>query len=480
MVFSSVVFLFYFLPIFIILYTVAPHKAKNLVLLVGSLFFYAWGEPVYILLMVFSILVNYIFGRLIGAGNRVKLWLTLGIIVNLLLIGVFKYADFICGNINSLFGTSMAEPGLPLPIGISFYTFQAMSYLIDLARGEVRLQKNIINFATYISMFPQLIAGPIVRLKDVEGSLEERTLSLSGAAYGIRRFIIGLGKKVLLANNAGMIFDSITASAETSGAGTLTGLAGLPVLTAWLAAIAFTFQIYFDFSGYSDMAIGLGSIMGFRFPENFNYPYISRSITEFWRRWHISLSTWFREYVYIPLGGNRKGPARQVLNLLIVWLLTGMWHGASWNFIMWGLYYGLLLIFEKILGARLLTRLPAALQHLITMVLVIFGWIIFSLESPADIISLMGACFGISGTLFNAGSVYILRSNAVLLLLLAFGATDVPKRLWTECAGRLEKGTGQVTTLESLLENLFLAAVLIISIAYITAGTYNPFLYFRF
>lgn len=348
MVFSSLLFLFYFLPAVLVVYFIVPRKAKNIVLLIFSLFFYAWGEPVYILLMMFSICMDFFLGlwleRVRQNRERAKKVLVLAVVLNVALLAFFKYADFFVDNLNAVTGLAIPSLNIPLPIGISFYTFQAMSYLIDLYRGDVPVQRSIVAFGTYVSLFPQLIAGPIVRMRTVVGELADRRESFDDFSIGVKRFVAGLGKKVLIANTLGEVWSQVSAMEPD----------GLPVLTAWIGVLAYTFQIYFDFSGYSDMAIGLGRMFGFHFLENFDYPYISKSITEFWRRWHISLSSWFKEYVYIPLGGNRKGLSKQIRNILIVWLLTGFWHGASWNFVVWGLYFGVLLILEKLFLLRLL------------------------------------------------------------------------------------------------------------------------------
>lgn len=483
MVFSSITFLFYFLPISLILYYMAPEKTKNFVLLLVSLFFYAWGEPVYVFLMIFSILANYILGLLISKHQGSKAVLSAAVVINLLVIGFFKYADFLIENINGIFGASIEplEPlELPLPIGISFYTFQAMSYIIDLYRGNVKLQKNIIDFAMYITMFPQLIAGPIVRLKSIEDRLHRRENTPELFAAGVKRFAVGLGKKVLLANNAGIIWDTVNAMSQGE----------VSTVTAWIGIAAFTFQIYFDFSGYSDMAIGLGKMFGFDFPENFDYPYTSKSITEFWRRWHISLGTWFREYVYIPLGGNRHGIARQILNIAIVWFLTGLWHGASWNFVIWGLYFAVILMMEKLFLLNILEKLPAVARHIYTMVLVIVSWVIFSIESPVEIAAYISAMFG--GTIAEAGffsnqTAYLLSSNWILIAVFAVGCTKIPKTAYSALISRIrgEKEQGKERRLgkkifAATLENALMASILIVAIAYITASTYNPFLYFRF
>ncbi|MBO4445640.1 MAG: MBOAT family protein, partial [Clostridia bacterium] len=374
MIFSSITFLFFFLVVTLAVYYLLPRSLKNGWLLLTSLFFYGYGEPVYILLMVFSITVNYIVGLLMGKyENKKKLFLIIGIIINLLLLGYFKYIGFFTGIINTFF-SNVAVKTVALPIGISFYTFQIMSYLIDLYRGKCTVQKNIIMFGTYVTMFPQLIAGPIVRYRDIELQLENRKETFELFSNGVRLFTVGLCKKVLIANNMGALFDALVAEGDASG-----------LLGHIVAMLAFSFQIYFDFSGYSDMARGLGNMFGFEFLENFNYPYISQSITEFWRRWHMSLSTWFKEYVYIPLGGNRKGAKRQILNIMIVWALTGLWHGASWNFVLWGLYYGVLLIIEKLFLKKALDKSPRFLRHIYAMVIVMLGWMLFQFTDMTDL-----------------------------------------------------------------------------------------------
>ena len=487
MVFSSITFLFYFLPVSIGAYYMAPDRFKNMILLVVSLFFYAWGEPVYILLMIFSVLMNYAAGILLDRkkkGAR-KAVLMGAVFCNLLLLGFFKYADFFLLNFSALIGINLKPLALPLPIGISFYTFQALSYVIDLYRGNVRPQRNLINFAMYISMFPQLIAGPIVRLSDVEDKLIRRDCSSALFAEGVRRFTAGLGKKVLLANNAGILWDTVNRISPDE----------LSCMTAWLGILGFTFQIYFDFSGYSDMAIGLGKMFGFDFPENFRYPYASRSVTEFWRRWHISLGTWFREYVYIPLGGNRRGSVRHLGNILTVWLLTGLWHGAGMNFLLWGFYFAVILMAEKLFLLKVLSRWPKIIGHLYTMVLVVFSWVFFALDSLETVGSYLCTMFGMSAAgLWDGQAFYLAGSNFGLLLILAFGATEFPSRLYHKCteflraAGSTQKEEGLQGSCRRyiagiigiLLENVGLAAVLLLSIAYVAASTYNPFLYFRF
>ena len=391
MVFSSLEFIFVFLASVLAVYYLVPPKARNIVLLLFSLVFYGWGEPVYVFLMIATITVDYICGYIIGRDldskpKRAKVTLIVSIVINLALLGVFKYYDFFAGTLNSLLGRGVFPTlGLTLPIGISFYTFQALSYVIDVYRRDARVQKNIAAFGTYVTLFPQLIAGPIVRYADVDDQLRERTHSLTLFASGCRTFICGLAKKILLANAAGAMWNSLSAAAEPDALG------------AWLAIVFYTFQIYFDFSGYSDMAIGLGKMFGFSFRENFYYPYVSESITEFWRRWHISLSTWFREYVYIPLGGNRKGVGRTYFNLFCVWLLTGLWHGASWNFVLWGLYYFALLVIEKTFLLRLLERAPNFLRHIYSMAAVIFGWLLFVIEDVSSIGAYLSRMFGGTG-----------------------------------------------------------------------------------
>ena len=364
MVFSSLNFLFLFLPLVMLLQWAAPEPLKNPLLLAASLFFYAWGEPVYIVLMLISVAYNYLAGRQIGGRrdpHRRRVALIGALAVNLGMLGFFKYYGFLVDTLNGLFGLHLANHALPLPIGISFYTFQALSYVIDVYRGKAKPQANLVSFAVYITMFPQLVAGPIVKYTDIERQLTDRRTSLAQCGVGLERVVLGLAKKVLLANNLGMLYDAVCAAGARS------------VLTAWLGATAYTLQIYFDFSGYSDMAIGMGRMLGFSFDENFDHPYLARSVTEFWRRWHISLSSWFRDYVYIPLGGNRVRPARHILNLLVVWMLTGLWHGASWNFVLWGLYYGALLVLEKYVTGALLKRLPGWAGRACTLILVAVG-----------------------------------------------------------------------------------------------------------
>ncbi len=469
MVFSSVLFLFRFLPIFMICYYLAPGRVKNFILFLGSLVFYAWGEPVYVLLMLFSTLVDYCNGRLIEANRgkaRAKVFLISSIVINLLVLCFFKYADLLVQAVNTLTGTGIPLLHLPLPIGISFYTFQTMSYTIDVYRGEAKVQKSILDFGVFVTMFPQLIAGPIVKYRDVEDRLHGRRPDILQISRGCRRFCVGLAKKVLLANNIGQLWAEISAM----------NFLEMSMLTAWLGVTAFAFQIYFDFSGYSDMAIGLGEMLGFHFPENFNHPYISASVTEFWRRWHISLGSWFREYVYIPLGGNRKGRPRQILNILIVWMLTGIWHGAGWNFLLWGLWFAVLLVLEKLFLGKLLSWLPRGIGILYTLFAVWLGWVLFSLDSPENILRFAGAMAGCGGV-WDQKALFLGSEHMVLLCVAALAATPLPEGL----AKRLEKSTtGMGMALYRLGEKVIPTALLLLSIAGIVEASYNPFLYFRF
>ena len=462
MVFSSTTFLFLFLPATLVLYFIVPRKLKNLVLMLTSLVFYAWGEPVYIILMLYSIFLNYSMGLLMESVRRPaakKQVLTFTVILNLFILGFFKYYGFLMENINALFGLDLKIRTLALPIGISFYTFQALSYVIDLYRGKFPAQKNIVRFAAYITMFPQLIAGPIVRYEDVEKQLTDRTISLAKFGEGALRFTFGLSKKVLLANSAGALFDAIHALNTPVSA-----------LSAWLGAIAYTFQIYFDFSGYSDMAIGLGKMLGFDFIENFNYPYYAKNVTDFWRRWHISLGTWFREYVYIPLGGNRVSVLKHIRNILIVWTLTGLWHGASWNFVIWGLYYGLLLLFEKYVWSKL--KCPTFINRIFTALFVIVGWVIFSANSLPEILSTLSAMFFTNGTvLYDETALYYLNTNGPLLIVeLIFCFPFI--RSFYQKLSRNEYGRA--------LLFIFAAVLMVVCTAFLVTQNYNPFLYFRF
>ncbi len=473
MIFSSLLFLFRFLPAVLLLYFLAPRRARNFVLLFVSLIFYGWGEPVYILLMLFSILSTYLGGLLVdhfhraGRERGAKLSLVASVAVSLSLLGFFKYTDFVLETVQNVFHAKVSLLNLALPIGISFYTFQTLSYVIDVYRGTARVQRNIISYGAYVTMFPQLIAGPIVQYKTIDEQLRSRHESAEQFAEGINRFLVGLGKKVLLANNAGALFQAVTALPTDS----------LPALTAWIGLAAYTFQIYFDFSAYSDMAIGLGHMFGFRFLENFNYPYLAKSITDFWRRWHISLGTWFREYVYIPMGGNRVGKGKLVRNILVVWLLTGIWHGADWNFLLWGLYYGVLLLIEKLLLRDRLKRLPGWLGHLYCMFFVMFGWYLFTCADMASPVGFLKALFGFSGAgLMNEHTIYLLYNNAVLFLFLILGSTQAPK-MW---AGKVLDGLRSHDWVCIFLRGGFYVAVFLLSVAYLVNASYNPFLYFRF
>lgn len=465
MVFSSIPFLFYFLPCTLIMYFAAPRGAKNAALLLASLVFYAWGEPRYVLLMLAAILQGYLFGRLIerSEGRRRKLMLTACVGLSIAILGVCKYADFFIENFNAATGLSLPLLKLALPVGVSFYTFQLISYAVDVYRGTARAQKNFINLAAYVAMFPQLIAGPIVRYADIAAKLESREHSAAMASAGLRRFVIGLGKKILIANTLAELVSVFKASDEKS------------VLFFWVYAVAYTLQVYYDFSGYSDMAIGLGKIFGFEFRENFNYPYVSRSATEFWRRWHISLGSWFRDYVYIPLGGNRVSRIKWLRNLFVVWFLTGFWHGAAWNFIVWGLFFGVLLALEKLWLLEKLEK-THVLGHVYTLLAVMLSFVLFDAESIGSAGESIRAMFGLAGyPMISAESVYYLRSYAVLLAAGAFGALPFLKNAVT--VARSGK-TGE--RIVNAAEPLFLLAVLIAATAFLVDGSFNPFLYFRF
>ena len=468
MLFSSIVFLFSFLPAVMILYYLLPVRFRNVILLLASLVFYAWGEPVYLFLMLLSILFNYFSGldiaRNLQDKRAAKRSLVFNLIINLAVLGFFKYEGFVLDTLNGILPVHIPYHALPLPIGISFYTFQILSYIIDVYRGNVKVQTNLPNFALYVTMFPQLIAGPIVQYADVDEQLASREVSWTKFGEGSMYFIRGLAKKVLLANTSGMIFTEVSGLAKDK----------IAVMTAWLGAFAYMFQIYFDFSGYSDMAIGLGKMFGFEFNMNFNYPYVSKSITEFWRRWHISLSSWFRDYVYIPLGGNRVSKIKHIRNLLIVWFLTGLWHGAAWNFVAWGLYYGVLLIIEKYLLSQVLDRLPDVVRHIYSIVLVVIGWVLFfssSFGQAADYIRVM---FGAGAHGFaDRESMYLLTSNLILWLILIFGSTPLVHFRYEHMLRSKKWNT-------TIINSVVYAALFIVCIAYLVTETYNPFLYFRF
>ena len=468
MLFSSIVFLFTFLPAVMILYYLLPVRFRNVILLLASLVFYAWGEPVYLFLMLLSILFNYFSGldiaRNLQDKRAAKRSLVFNLIINLAVLGFFKYEGFVLDTLNGILPVHISYHALPLPIGISFYTFQILSYIIDVYRGNVKVQTNLPNFALYVTMFPQLIAGPIVQYADVDEQLASREISRTKFGEGSMYFIRGLAKKVLLANTSGMIFTEVSGLAKGN----------IAVMTAWLGAFAYMFQIYFDFSGYSDMAIGLGKMFGFEFNMNFNYPYVSKSITEFWRRWHISLSSWFRDYVYIPLGGNRVSKIKHIRNLLIVWFLTGLWHGAAWNVVAWRLYYGVILIIEKYLLSPVLDRLPDVVRHIYSIVLVVIGWVLFfssSFGQAADYIRVM---FGAGAHGFaDRESMYLLTSNLILWLILIFGSTPLVHFRYEHMLRSKKWNT-------TIINSVVYAALFIVCIAYLVTETYNPFLYFRF
>ena len=453
MLFSSITFLYLFLPLVLAVYLLAPRRAKNAVLLAASLLFYFWGEPKQLPLLVLSALAGWGFGLLLQK-NKARWPKALSIAVCLAPLLIYKYADFLITSVNSLFGLSIPLTNLPLPVGISFYTFQILSYLIDISRDTAKLQKNPANFVTYIALFPQLIAGPIVRYETIQQELDERRQTLADVSSGVTRFCVGLGKKVLLANQLAELQANI---APTSA------------LACWTLAVAFTLQIYFDFSGYSDMAIGLGRMFGFHFPENFNYPFISRSVTEFWRRWHISLGSWLRDYVYIPLGGNRCGTLKWLRNIVIVWLVTGLWHGAAWTFAVWGLFFAALLLGEKLVWGKALQKAPRAACIAYTMLLVIVSFVIFNAGSLAAAWAQLGGMLGIGVGAASSADVYYALSFLPLIAICAVGATPLPKRL---CA-RLKKS-------RTLLEPLFCAGLLLLVTAFLVEGSFNPFLYFRF
>ncbi len=493
MVFSGLTFMLAFLPIILILYYIVPKKGKNIVILISGLLFYSWGEPLYVLVMIISTFIDYTAGRIMDKQDDKpkarKICLLVSILMNLGLLGIFKYSDFLVGSINSWFGLEIKNPfvtlfnaifggftgkieNLPMPIGISFFTFQSMSYTIDLYRRKIKVQKSAVNFMAFVTLFPQIVAGPIVRYEDVQNELDERSITESMVGEGISRFITGLGKKVLIADNIGALWDSVKALDPSS----------LSVTAAWLGILAFTFQIFFDFSGYSDMAIGLGKMMGFKFPENFNYPYMSKSISEFWRRWHMTLGGWFKSYVYFPLGGSRKGLPRTVVNLLIVWTITGIWHGASWNFMLWGAYFGVLIVLEKLFLGKWLEKLPGFFSWLYTFVLVVIGWVMFDIvpAGTVDIGEVFGRIFGYVGAMFGANGVFTnsFAANAIvnygaIFALAILGSSDVIKRI---CNFIKEKAPKWTLYGYPIVQT----GVLVMSIAFITTSSYHPFLYFNF
>ncbi len=464
MVFSSLLFIFLFFAVVLTVYYCLPKKFRNGFLFVANLVFYGYGEPIFILLMLFSVTINYISGLLLGKfaenSKAKRIVLLVNIIANLALLGYFKYAGFAATMLQKIpVFAGISIPNIALPIGISFYTFQTMSYVIDVYRGDCAVQKSFIAFGTYVALFPQLIAGPIVRYKDVAEQLVSRTESLAEFEQGVKIFLVGLAKKVLIANRMGQLWDTLRADDEAG------------MVAAWVGILAYSLQIYFDFSGYSDMAIGLGHMFGFEFLKNFDYPYISKSITEFWRRWHISLGTWFRDYVYIPLGGNRKGKVRQIVNIFIVWALTGLWHGASWNFVFWGVYFGILLMLEKLFLLKWLKKLPAVFTHIYTLFLVVISWIFFYFETTDGIFSFMGRLFSLSDGLLSQDAAATVLASLPLLLIAFVACTPLAKKVHDKLADK---------PFMPAVDALAGAASLLLSVAALVYDSYNPFLYFRF
>ena len=467
MLFSSISFIYYFLPIVLMLYFAVPFKYKNFILLISSLFFYFYGEPIYSILIIVSCVSGYLHGLWIEKLRKsryAKLPLICSIVFSIGFLLYFKYADFLIENAIWVFDLKLKPLYVVLPIGISFYTFQVLSYTIDVYKGEAKVQRNFFNFAAYVTLFPQLIAGPIVRYTTVEQELSHRNHSIDDFSYGVNRFIVGLSKKVLIANTLGELGKIFSNLQEQT------------ILFYWIAAIGFMLQIYYDFSGYSDMAIGLGRMFGFNFLENFNYPYISKSITEFWRRWHISLGTWFRDYVYIPMGGNRVSKLRWTRNIFVVWFLTGFWHGANWNFVIWGLYFGVFLVFEKFILKDILNKLPSVIGHLYTLFFVLISFVIFNTNNMAEFIEYIKGMFGVLNIPFlNAEAVYYLKSYGLMLIISAFGATPAAVKIIKNMKIN-KKGDFILNTLEPLV----LVALLLLITGYLVDGSFNPFLYFRF
>ena len=463
MLFTSISFLYYFLPIVIILYFIVPKKFKNFILFLSSIFFYFCGEPIYTFLMIGEIFIAYVGARYLEKHRKKSILVSL-LAIHIGALGLFKYSDFTINNINQIFGSKIPLLKLALPIGISFYTFQIISYVVDVYRGKVKAQKSFLKLATYVSLFPQLIAGPIVRYETIEKELDSRTSNFENFAYGVRRFVIGLGKKVLIANMLGELCDVFSTTNEKS------------IIFYWIFAISYSLQIYFDFSAYSDMAIGLGRMFGFHFLENFNYPYISKSITEFWRRWHMSLSSWFRDYVYIPLGGNRKGTIILVRNIFIVWALTGIWHGANWTFVIWGLMFGIMLIIEKLFLTKHLEKMPSILQRIYVLFTVMISFIIFNANSIGEAWNNIIGLFGANGeSLINASTIYYLKSYLVVVVIAIIGSTPLLKNIIEKL-----KTKTNANKIINLLEPIAMASILIIVTAYLVDNSYNPFLYFRF
>ena len=462
MVFTSISFIYYFLPLLLICYFVVPKKFRNIILLMFSVLFYFYGEPKYILLMLVEVLISYVVGLLIDK-YKSKNILIIGIFIHVLLFGIFKYFNFVIINVNNLFHSNLNLLNVVLPIGISFYTFQIISYEIDVYNKKVNVQSNILKYFLYVFLFPQLIAGPIVRYQDVNNEIDNRNVTFEMFANGLRRFIIGLSKKVIIANNLGELCNIYLNLGDKS------------VLFTWIFAISYMLQIYFDFSGYSDIAIGLGKMLGFNFPENFNYPYMAKSITDFWRRWHMTLSSWFRDYVYIPLGGNKKGVLKQIRNILIVWSLTGLWHGASWNFIVWGLYFGILLILEKFILKKYFSNVPKFIKGIYTLFLVMISFVIFQGDNLSSAFNIIKGLFGLNGELFiNNVTLYYLKGYVLFIVLGVIGATNYVKNLVI----KISNGKGK--KIINILEPIYLLILLIIVTMYLIDSSYNPFLYFRF
>ena len=462
MVFTSISFIYYFLPLLLICYFVVPKKFRNIILLMFSVLFYFYGEPKYILLMLVEVLISYVVGLLIDKYKNKNI-LIIGIFIHVLLFGIFKYFNFVIINVNNLFHSNLNLLNVVLPIGISFYTFQIISYEIDVYNKKVNVQSNILKYFLYVFLFPQLIAGPIVRYQDVNNEIDNRNVTFEMFANGLRRFIIGLSKKVIIANNLGELCNIYLNLGDKS------------VLFTWIFAISYMLQIYFDFSGYSDIAIGLGKMLGFNFPENFNYPYMAKSITDFWRRWHMTLSSWFRDYVYIPLGGNKKGVLKQIRNILIVWSLTGLWHGASWNFIVWGLYFGILLILEKFILKRYFSNVPKFIKYIYTLFLVMISFVIFQGDNLSNAFNIIKGLFGLNGELFiNNVTLYYLNGYVLFIVLGGIGSTNYVKNLVIKISN--SKGKKII----NILEPIYLLILLIIVTMYLIDSSYNPFLYFRF
>ena len=462
MVFTSISFIYYFLPLLLICYFVVPKKFRNIILLMFSVLFYFYGEPKYILLMLIEVLISYVVGLLIDK-YKCKNILIIGIFIHVLLFGIFKYFNFVIINVNNLFHSNLNLLNVVLPIGISFYTFQIISYEIDVYNKKVNVQSNILKYFLYVFLFPQLIAGPIVRYQDVNNEIDNRNVTFEMFANGLRRFIIGLSKKVIIANNLGELCNIYLNLGDKS------------VLFTWIFAISYMLQIYFDFSGYSDIAIGLGKMLGFNFPENFNYPYMAKSITDFWRRWHMTLSSWFRDYVYIPLGGNKKGVLKQIRNILIVWSLTGLWHGASWNFIVWGLYFGILLILEKFILKKYFSNVPKFIKCIYTLFLVMISFVIFQGDRLSSAFNIIKGLFGLNGELFiNNVTLYYLKGYVLFIVLGVIGATNYV----TNLVIKISNGKGK--KIINIMETIYLLTLLIIVTMYLIDSSYNPFLYFRF